>query len=119
MRDPGMVAELLLRHELIASAGDRDEYMPGLAEMINQAFEYVDTMDIGAFDPKKIDPERAHMIRVSDEVNSVLRSVTMAEGVCKSAYPGFDLQESIDGAGIAARRASTDFLSMVEWFSDL
>lgn len=121
MRDTGRVAKLLVRHKLIVSGAKEDAYMPVLTELVNQAFDYVDTMNIGAFDPGKLDRDSAHLVQLSDEVNAVLRSITMAEGVCKSAYPGFDLQSCIDeylavhGADIAARRATRDLSTVLDW----
>lgn len=122
MRDANRVAKLLIRHRLISSDTVESEYMPVLLELINQSFEYVNSMDIKAFDPNKIDPDKAHMVQMSDEVNAVMRSVTMAEGVCKSAYSDFDLQSCIDeylavhGSDIAFRRAARDITSVLDWW---
>ena len=115
LKDASMLADALVKHDLVdLKGGDAAEVRPVLMDMIGQGFEYVRTMDIKSFDPKKLDKESAHKMALADEVNGVMRSITMAEGVCKSAYPGFDLQRSIDqylavhSAEIAARRARRD-----------
>ena len=52
-------------------------------------------------------------------MNGVVRSVTMAEGVCKAAHEGFDLQRAVDGflavhgADIVAARALRDLSSFL------
>jgi predicted unusual protein kinase regulating ubiquinone biosynthesis (AarF/ABC1/UbiB family) len=119
LKDAGMLAEALMKHQLVDIKGEPSEVKPVLVAMIEQGFEYVRTMDIKAFDPKKLDKESAHKMALAEEINGVLRAVTMAEGVCKTAYPGFDLQRSIDqylavhSVDILARRARRDLDSVL------
>ena len=119
LKDAGMLADALLKHRLVRPKVRAAEVRPVLIDMILQGFEYVRTMDIRSFDPAQIDKDAAHSLAVADEVNGVMRSVTMAEGVCKSAYEGFDLQRSVDqflvvhSADIAISRARRDIGSII------
>lgn len=121
VKDADMLADALLKHRLVLpNAGfSPSQVKPVLMDMILQGFEYVRTMDIRSFDPAKIDKDAAHSMTLAEEVNGVMRSVTMAEGVCKSAHRGFDLQRSIDqflavhSANIAITRARRDIGAII------
>lgn len=122
MRDSSMLADTLIQRGLVELADSPSECRRVLVGMINQCFEYVRTMDIRSFDPSRLDRMAAHKVTLSEEINSVMRAVTMAEGVCKSAYPMFDLQTCIDqyiavhGGDIALRRGMEDLNELVgDW----
>eukprot|EP00873_Tetraselmis_striata_P033972 jgi/Tetstr1/454236/TSEL_041155.t1 len=119
MKDADMMADALIKHRLVESEFPRQQYRPALLGMIRQGFEYVRTMDVRAFDPGKLDRGAAERMQLSDEVDGVVRAVTMAEGVCKSAHAGFDLQRAIDeylavhSSEIALDRARRDIASIM------
>lgn len=119
MRDSEGLAETMLRHGLVESDAPPYEYLPVLVGMIEQCFEYVRTMDVRSFDPARLDRDAAHKVALADDINSVLRAVTMAEGVCKAACPGFDLQRCIDryiavhGGRVAIGRGIQDLRELI------
>jgi ubiquinone biosynthesis protein len=121
LKNADLVADALVRNDIVRQKGSRD-VRPVLVRMIRQGFEYVRTMNIRSFDPSDIDKDAAHAMEVADEINGVVRSVTMAEGVCKAAHDGFDLQLAIDGflavhgADIVAARARRDLAALAAFF---
>jgi ubiquinone biosynthesis protein len=112
--DRAAIAESLARYGLV-ERGDGPGAALALDTMIEQGMEYVRSMNIRSFDASAIDKEAAHGIRLSPEVQNVMRAVVMAEGVCKSVYGGFDLRAAIDqflavhSMGIAAEKAARDW----------
>lgn len=118
LKDATMLANALVKHRLVLSEASESRYRPALMQMINQGFEYVRSMDIRSFDIASVDREAAELMTLSEEVNGVMRAVTMAEGVCKGVYPRFDLQGCIDqymvvhSVDVMMRRAERDLRSL-------
>ncbi|AUF82152.1 putative ubiquinone biosynthesis protein UbiB [Tetraselmis virus 1] len=114
------LVKTLLKYNLVSITDDKSKI--ALKEMVKQSFEYIKTMNINSFDIHEIDKDSAHDIIAAPEVNNIMRSVIMAEGVCKSAYNGFNLEASIDQffaihfAEIAGKRAERDIFKLFDNF---